>query len=102
MKFLLLGDDYKTLYVETDNQMVSLRFDKSQNKWVPGGTALFDNRVGFDPSEPEDSIYRYGNSDCMKEIKKISKEEAEAFTSQNIDEKELTFLLKNELCNYCI
>lgn len=93
MKFLLLGDDYKTLYVETDDQMVSLRFDQSQNKWVPGGTALFDNRVGFDPSEPEDSIYRYGNIDCMKELKEISKEEAEAFISMKIDEDEIIKML---------
>lgn len=89
MKYLLLGDDYKTLYVETDDQVASLRYDKNQNKWVPGGTALFDNRVGFDPSEPEDSIYRYGNTDRMKEIKEISKEEAEAFIKQKIEEKEL-------------
>ena len=82
MKYFLLGDDYKTLYVETDDQVASLRYDKNQNKWVPGGTALFDNRVGFDPSEPEDSIYRYGNTDCMKEIKEISKEEAEAFCAK--------------------
>ena len=97
MKYLLLGDDYKTLYVETDDQVVSLRYDKNQNKWVPGGTALFDNRVGFDPSEPEDSIYRYGNTDCMKEIKEISKEEAEAFIKQKIEEKELRNILEQTI-----
>ena len=97
MKYLLLGDDYKTLYVETDDQVVSLRYDKNQNKWVPGGTALFDNRVGFDPSEPEDSIYRYGNTDCMKEIKEISKEEAEAFIKQKIEEKELRDALEQTI-----
>ena len=97
MKYLLLGDDYKTLYVETDDQVASLRYDKSQNKWVPGGTALFDNRVGFDPSEPEDSIYRYGNTDCMKEIKETSKEEAEAFIKQKIEEKELRDALEQTI-----
>ena len=97
MKYLLLGDDYKTLYVETDDQVVSLRYDKKQNKWVPGGTALFDNRVGFDPSEPEDSIYRYGNTDCMKEIKEISKEEAEAVIKQKIEEKELRNTLEQTI-----
>ena len=97
MKYLLLGDDYKTLYVETDDQVASLRYDKNQNKWVPGGTALFDNRVGFDPSEPEDSIYRYGNTDCMKEIKEISKEEAEAFIKQKIEEKELRNILEQTI-----
>ena len=97
MKYLLLGDDYKTLYVETDDQVASLRYDKNQNKWVPGGTALFDNRVGFDPSEPEDSIYRYGNTDCMKEIKEISKEEAEAFIKHKIEEKELRNTLEQTI-----
>ena len=76
MKFLLLGDDYKTLYVETDDRTASLRYDKNQCKWVPGGTVLFDNRLGFDSSEPEDSIYRYGNTDCMKEIREITEQEA--------------------------
>ena len=93
MKYFLLGDDHKDLYVETDDQTASLRYDKSQRKLVPGGTALFDNRIGFDSSEPEDSIYRYGNIDCMKEIKEISKEEAEAFISLKIDAKELIALM---------
>ena len=94
MKFLLLGDNYKRLFVEDDKQLFSLRYDSKLGKWVDGGTTLLDNRVGFDPSEPEDSIYRYGNSDCMKEIKEISKEEAEAFISQKINNKELDKLLK--------
>ena len=97
MKYLLLGDDYKTLYVETDDQVASLLYDKNQNKWVPGGTALFDNRVGFDPFEPEDSIYRYGNTDCMKEIKEISKEEAETFIKQKIEEKKLRNALEQTI-----
>ena len=94
MKFLLFGDENKELYVEIDDQMASLRYDMGQRKWVSGDLALFDNRVGFDYSEPEDSIYRYGNSDCMKEIREISKEEAEAFISQKINKKELIALLK--------
>ncbi len=94
MKYFLLGDDHKDLYVETADQTASLRYDKSQRKWVPGGTALFDNRVGFDSSEPEDSIYRYGNIDCMKEIREISKEEAEMFVSQKISIREVLLVLR--------
>ena len=93
MKYFLLGDDFKDLYVESDDYASSLRYDKSQRKWVPGGTALFDNRVGFDSSEPEDSIYRYGNTDRTKGIKEISKEEAEVFISLMIDENDLYKML---------
>ena len=95
MKYFLLGDDYKTLYVETDDQTASLRFDKKGRKWVPGGTALFDNRVGFDSSEPEDSIYRWGNGSCMQDIAEITREEAEKVISMPIDEIVLDTLLAN-------
>ena len=96
MKYLLLGDDYKNLYVETDDQTASLRFDKKKKQWVSGGTALWDNRVGFDESEPEDSIYRYGNGSCMEEIKEITKVEAELFINERIDETTLEILLTNK------
>ena len=96
MKYLLLGDDYKNLYVETDDQTASLRFDKKMKQWVSGGTALWDNRVGFDESEPEDSIYRYGNGSCMEEIKEITKVEAELFINERIDETTLEILLTNK------
>ena len=89
MKYLLLGDDYKVLFIEDDKQQYSIRYDKNDCRWVQGGTALWDNRVGFDESEPEDSIYRYGNSSCMKEIREITKEEAEAFISKDIVEEEV-------------
>lgn len=95
MKYFLLGDDYKTLYVETDDQTASLRFDKKMKQWVSGGTALWDNRVGFDESEPEDSIYQYGNGSCMQDIVEITKEEAEKFISMPIDEIVLDTLLAN-------
>ena len=95
MKYLLLGDTYQKLFVEDDQRMYSIRYDKNSDKWVHGGTELWDNRLGFDSSEPEDSIYRYGNSDCMKEIKEISKQEAEIFIGKKINEKEITKLLNN-------
>ena len=95
MKYLLLGDDYKVLYVETDNQTASLRFDKEKKQWVPGGTALFDNRYGFDSSEPEDSIYRWGNGSCMEDIVEITREEAEKFIDTKIDEVVIAILMKN-------
>ena len=98
MKYLLLGDEYKTLFVEDDEQLYSIRYDFKSGEWRPGGNELFNSRVGFDSSEPIDSPYRYGNSDCLKEIKVIAKEEAEAFISQKIDENGMLKLLKQIKC----
>ena len=94
MKYLLLGDDNKTLFIEDDEQLYSIRYNPSKDEWCLGGNELWDNRVGFDLSEPEDSPYRYGNSSCMKTIAEISHDEAEAFISKKIDEKQVKKLLK--------
>jgi len=95
MKFLLLGDDCKKLFIEDDKQFKSFKYDSKTEQWIPGGTELFDNRVGFDASEPLDSPYRYGSLSCMKDIVEITKEEAEAFISKPIDVEELEKLLKS-------
>jgi len=89
MKYLLLGDDYKKLFIEDDKQFKSFRYDTNKEQWVPGGTELFDNRIGFDASEPEDSPYRYGSLSCMKDIVEITKKDAETFIGKSIDEKKL-------------
>ena len=94
MKYLLLGDEHKTLFIEDDKQLYSIRYDFKSGKWRPGDNELFNNRVGFDSSEPIDSPYRYGNSSCMKPIVEITHEEAEAFISKKIDEKGARRLLK--------
>ena len=99
MKYLLLGDNHKTLFVENDEQTYSLRFDLDKKKWVCGGLALWNARIGFDDSEPEDSIYRYGCDDCMPSIKEITHEEAKAFISNDIDEKDIEKLLKEKKRN---
>lgn len=89
MKYLLLGDDYKKLFIEDEKQFRTFKYDSKKEEWIPGGTELFDNRVGFDASEPEDSPYRYGSLSCMKDIVEITKEEAETFIGKSIDEKKL-------------
>ena len=94
MKYLLLGDEYKTLFFEDNKQQYSIKYDPQTKQWYPGGNELFDNRVGFDSSEPIDSPYRYGNSSCMRPIIEITKEEAEAFISKEINESTLNELLK--------
>lgn len=94
MKFLLLGDEYKRLFIEDDNQLFSIRFNKRSGEWVSGGTALWDARVGFDDSEEEGSPFRYGNGSCMEDIEEISQEEAEAFIGKKIDIEEVNRLLK--------
>lgn len=95
MKYLLLGDDYKKLFIEDDKQFKSFKYDSKKEEWIPGGTELFDNRIGFDPFEPEDSPYRYGSLSCMKDIVEITKEEAESFIGKPIDEQKLMALFNN-------
>ena len=94
MKYLLLGDNYKTLFIEDDEQRYSIKYDLKTKQWYPGGNELFNNRVGFDSSEPIDSPYRYGNSSCMRSIVEITHEEAEAFISEEIDEESVEHLLR--------
>ena len=94
MKYLLLGDESKTLFIEDDEQLYSIRYDARSGEWCLGNNELWKNRVGFDSSEPEDSPYRYGNSSCMESIEEITHEEAEAFISKKIDEKGAQKLLK--------
>ena len=94
MKYLLLGDDYKTLFIEDDEQQYSIKYDLKTKQWYPGGIELFNNRIGFDSSELTDSPYRYGNSSCMRSIVEITHEEAEMFTSQEIDEESVEHLLR--------
>ena len=95
MKYLLLGDEYKILFVEDNEQQYSIKYDPQTKRWYQGGNELFNNRVGFDSSEPIDSPYRYGNSSCMRSIVEITHEEAEAFISQEINESFLNELLKH-------
>lgn len=94
MKYLLLGDEHKTLFIEDDEQLYSIRYDFKSGEWRPGGNELFNTRIGFDGSEPIDSPYRYGNSSCMRSIVEITHEEAETFTSQEIDEESVEHLLR--------
>lgn len=94
MKYLLLGDDTKTLFVENDDANKSIFYDAKNKKWRNGGTRLRDARVGFDPSEPEDSPYRYGNSSCMLDIIEVSKDEAEEFIKLKIEESKIEELLQ--------
>lgn len=94
MKYLLLGDEYKILFIEDDEQQYSIKYDSQTKQWYPGDNELFNNRVGFDSSEPIDSPYRYGNSSCMRLITEITREEAEAFISEEINEDGARRLLK--------
>ena len=80
---------FKRLYAEESS--ISIRYSVKDGKWVDGGLELMDARVGFDPSEPEDSPYRYGND--LGDIIEITKKEAEEFISKEIDEKEIKKLL---------
>ncbi len=95
MKYLLLGDKHKNLFIEDDDQLYSIRYDFESGEWRPGGNKLFNNRVGFDSSEPIDSPYRYGNSSCMSSIVEITHKEAETFISKKIDENGIKKALRH-------
>lgn len=95
MKYLLLGDERKTLFVENDEGH-SIRYDTKTKQWYLGNDELWRNRVGFDSSEPEDSPYRYGNSSCMETIVEITWKEAEIFISEKINQEEVRKLLKHK------
>lgn len=54
-------------------------------KWVKDFRHVIMNHLmGFDSSEPEDSPYRYGNTDILMEIDKISEEHAIPIMNQQI------------------
>lgn len=47
---------------------------------------IMDRLLGYDPTEPPDSPYGFGNSSIMNEIRKISEEEAyELIQKKKID-----------------
>lgn len=95
MKYYLLGNKYKRLFVEEG--LTSFKYDKEIGKWVYGGSELLDNRYGFDETEPIGSPYRYNNPACSEKIEEISKEEAEKFTNKEINEEELQKLFIEKL-----
>ena len=93
MKYLLMGDDFKRLFIEDDDGF-SIYYNPYDNAWYPGGTMLNDARVGFDPSEPENSPYRYGNTSCMQEIVEITHQEAEKIMGLKLNKNHILKALK--------
>lgn len=95
-KYLLVRkNDHQQLFVEND-KAVSFWFSPRLKMWVYAGWKLSDARVGYDPSESEGSGYRFGNSSEMKRIMEISKEEAEKYLNQEINEDELLKLFEKK------
>lgn len=93
MKYLLMGDYDKLLFVEDDDGF-SIFYSPKLGMWYHGGTMLDDARVGFDPSEPEDSPYRYGNTSCMQTIVEITYEQAEKYIGLTFTEEDILKLIK--------
>ena len=71
------------LCVEKDNGRI-YRYSHVENKWIDYTIEFNDAQVGFDPSEPEGSPYRYGNGSCMADITTITKEEALKYIDESI------------------
>ena len=70
MRYLLVGDYTKILFAEDEVSEVAIYYNVREDKWYENTYLLWEKRIGFDPSEPEDSIYRYGNIPCIEEITK--------------------------------
>lgn len=52
-------------------------------EWVDdSGHKIMDHLMGFDPSEPEGSPYRFGNTDVLMEMDEISEEDAKRIIDQ--------------------
>lgn len=96
MKYFLVGDEYQVLYADYGFLMAAI-FRKDDKTWKYVGPRLDDYRHGYDPSEPEGSGYGYGNHSCMEKIVPITKEEAEEFIGDPIDEEKLINLFKENL-----
>ncbi len=77
-------DGREELYIEYGDK-TCVHYLKHKKQWVNGKCDLMDARVGFDESEPVDSLYRYGNGACMYDIWPITKEEAESIVGSTID-----------------
>lgn len=90
-------DDRKSLYAEIGN--VSLCYLKNQKIWEGRGPELMDARVGYDKFEPEDSPYKFTASN-MKDMVEISKQEAEKYIGQKINENEIIKLFYTVIANY--
>ncbi len=86
MRYLLVGDNRKTIFIEDEISENAIYYNPSENKWCEGTYKLWECKIGFDPSEPPDSIYRYGN---IPSIETITKAEAEQFIGRKITEEEI-------------
>ena len=86
MRYLLVGDNTKILFAEDEASEAAIYYNAREDKWYENTYLLWEKRIGFDPSEPEDSIYRYGNIPCIEEI---TKAEAEQFIGRKITEEEI-------------
>ena len=88
-RYFLVGDDSKTLFMEDKVSKIAIYYNAKDNKWYEGTYKLWQCRVGFDPSEPSDSIYRYGNLSYMEDIVEITESEAEQFLGRKITKEEI-------------
>ncbi len=89
MKYYLVGDDFKRLFLEDENTGRAIFYHLGDNKWYEGTFLLWKCRVGFDSSEPDDSPYRYGNLSYMEDIAEINELEAEQFLGRKITKEEI-------------
>jgi len=72
VKFYKILD--KNLLAKLDNNVPYLLID---GQWiVDKDSILMDRLVGYDKSEPDDSPYKFGNTDMLDRVEHITEEEA--------------------------
>lgn len=72
VKFYKILD--KNLLAKLDNNVPYLLID---GQWiVDKNSILMDRLVGYDKSEPDDSPYKFGNTDMLDRVEHITEEEA--------------------------
>lgn len=67
---------------ESDGDSISDRIF-ADGEWVDDtGREIMDHLMGFDPSEPKGSPYRFGNTDVLMEMDEIPEETAKRIIDQ--------------------
>lgn len=94
IRYLLVGDDEKRLFVSDKDKNRCALYDKNEDKWIYLGAKLWELSVGFDPYEPVGSPYRWGSTSYLPDMVDITKEEAETIINKKIDEEMIIKLLR--------
>lgn len=104
-------EEKKTVYYLIHDRVIAKRekdgdynrdYILREGKWVVDSDhVIMDHLAGYDPSEPEDSPYRFGSTSILMEMDEISLEQATLIINQQIldtlkDKWKVEFAAKKE------